>query len=426
MKILNMPNTELPQTAERILKAAIAGLAKWTNEQLNIDDYLDQDVASELRPPVSSLLFEYFRNKALIDRIISSKCARAPKPRYQRLLVLTATQCFFQSGISAESAVNVAVDLARRNYGKSTSGFINGVLRNVLRTDLAEYQGEVSGNPLASFPKVLQKRWKKYFKRDEQLKLGGAFNSEALLTFRLTGDVSKTELDSIGAEKLPDSDWREGMIFYSASQPKKLFQADYLKTGRIYIQDPATALAPCMADIKGGEQVLDMCAAPGGKALILAERLKESGKLIAADRSAKRQELTRENFKNRGWDCEIIVGTASGLSFLEESFDIILLDVPCSNTGVFRHKPDALWRFSEAELKSTMKLQREILDKAAVLIATGGQIIYSTCSIEAEENQLQIEKFLSDNKNFSLHKQQLLLPSSSHDGAFAAVIIKSA
>lgn len=419
-----MPNKELPQTAERILKAALAGLAKWTNEQAGIDDFLDQHVASDLRPPVSSLLFEYFRNKALIDRIVSSKCARAPKPRYQRLLALTVTQCFFQSGISPESAVNVAVDSAHRNYGKSTSGFINGVLRNVLRTDLEEYQKETSGDPLSCFPEILRKRWKRNFAVDELKKLSSSFTQEAPLTFRLTGKISKSELDSAGAEKLPDFAWAPDMAFFTVSQSKELFQTDFLRTGRIYIQDPATALAPCMADIKGGERILDMCAAPGGKTLILAERLKGDGHLVAADRSARRQELTRENFKNRDLDCEIIVGAADELRFPAESFDIILLDVPCTNTGVFRHKPDALWRFNQVDLKDTMKLQRGILEKAAGLVTPGGQIIYSTCSIEPEENRMQIEKFLSDNKNFSLVKQQLLLPDTLHDGAFAALLIK--
>lgn len=420
-----MPNKELPQTAERILKAALKGLAKWINEQVSIDDYLDQDVDPGLRPPVSSMLFEYFRNKALIDRIISTKCARPPKPRYQRLLALAVTQCFFQHGISPESAVNVAVDFTRRNYDKSASGFINGVLRNVLRTDLEEYRKVAYGNPLSCFPGSLQKRWKRDFSRDEQQGLGKTFSGEAPLTFRLTGEIGRDELDSIKAEKLPGFFWAQDMDFFTVGQPRDLFQKDFLKNGRIYIQDPATALAPCMADIKGGERILDMCAAPGGKTLILAERLKGSGHLTAADRSAKRQELTRENFKNRGLDCEIIVGAADELCFPAESFDIILLDVPCTNTGVFRHKPDALWRFNEKDLKATVKLQYEILEKAAELIIPGGQIIYSTCSIEADENQTQIENFLSANKNFTLAKQQLLLPDHLHDGAFAAVIMKT-
>jgi 16S rRNA (cytosine967-C5)-methyltransferase len=339
-----MLDKELPQTAEKILQAALMGLAKWSHEQVSLDDYLDQDVAPDLRPPVSSMLFEYFRNKALVDRIVSSKCARAPKPRYQRLLAMTVTQCFFQTGISAESAVNIAVDLARRNYGKSTSGFINGVLRNILRTDLEEYQKGTADNPLARFPEILQKRWEQNFSAEELQKMSDAFAQEAPFTFRLTGELSKDELKSIEAKKLPEFAWASNMTFFTTSQCKKLFKKDFLKTGRIYIQDPATVLAPCMADIKGGERILDICAAPGGKTLILAERLKGSGRLVAADRSAKRQELTRENFENHDLNCEIITGSANALHFPAESFDIILLDVPCTNTGVFRHKSDVAFQ----------------------------------------------------------------------------------
>ena len=419
-----MVNNELPQTAERILKAAVAGLAKWTNEHVSLDDYLDQDVSSELRPPVSSMLFEYFRNKALVDRIVSSKCARLPKPRYQRLLKMTTTQCFFQSGIRAESAVNIAVDLARRNYGKSASGFINGVLRNILRTGLEEYQKEIVGNPLFCFPKILQKRWKEAFSAEELQKMSDALTRETPLTFRLTGELSEEELNLIKAVKLPEFDWAPNMVFFSTDDCKKLFRHNFLATGRIYIQDPATALAPCMVEVKGGERILDMCAAPGGKSLILAERLKGSGRLVAADRSAKRQELTRENFESRNMNCEVIVGSASELRFSAEKFDIILVDVPCTNTGVFRHKADALWRFNKAALDDVLELQFSILEKAAELIVPGGQIVYSTCSIEHEENQTQIEKFLAKNTNFKLIKQQLLLPCFSHDGVFSAIIAK--
>ncbi len=420
-----MINNEFPQTAERILKAALMGLAKWTNEHVSLDDYLDQDVALELRPPVSSMLFEYFRNKALVDRIVDSKCARVPKPRYQRLLKMTTTQCFFQSGIRAESAVNVAVDLARQNYGKSASGFINGVLRNILRTGLEDYQKETAGNPLSRFPKVLQKRWKQAFSNEELQKMSDALAQEAPFTFRLTGELSEEELDLIKAVKLPEFDWAPNMVFFSTDDCKELFRQNFLATGRIYIQDPATTLAPCMVEIKGGERILDMCAAPGGKSLILAERLNGSGELVAADRSAKRQELTRENFESRNLNCKIIVGAANELRFSAESFDIILADVPCTNTGVFRHKADALWRFNKAALDETLELQRSILEKAAELVEPGGQIVYSTCSIEADENQMQIEKFLANNTNFRLINQKLLLPESLHDGAFAAIMVKN-
>jgi 16S rRNA (cytosine967-C5)-methyltransferase len=418
-------NKEFTQTAERILAAAIEGLKKWTNEEFNLDDYLDQCVSSELRPPVSSMLFEYFRNKALIDKIISLKCRRPPQPRYHRLLAMTLTQCFFQSGIRAESAVNIAVDMARQQYGKSACGFINGVLRNVLRTDLEDYKKEIIKTPLFCFPPILQRRWKQNFCAEELQGMTNALHQEAPLTFRLTGELSEEELESIKAEKLPEFDWAPDMAFFTTTARKELFKQNFLSDGKIYIQDPATTLAPSMASIKGGERILDMCAAPGGKSLILAERLNGSGRLVAADRSAKRQELTLENFKNRNLDCEIVVGAANELQFPAESFDIILIDVPCTNTGVFRHKADALWRFNKTALADTLKLQLSILETAAKLVAPNGQIIYSTCSIEHEENQVQIENFLANNANFKLINQRLLLPSLYHDGAFAAVLVKN-
>ena len=298
------------------------------------------------------------------------------------------------------------------------------MLRNVLRTNLSEYQKEISGNILFRFPKVLQNRWRRVFSTEELQLMSDSLAREAPLTFRLTGELSNEELDSIEAVKLPTFEWAPNMVFFSTEQSKELFQQNFLSTGRIYIQDPATALAPCMAEIKGGERILDMCAAPGGKALIFAEGLKGSGKLVAADRSEKRQELTMENFESRDLKCEIVIGAAHQLQFPAESFDIVLADVPCTNTGVFRHKSDALWRFKKEDLNDTVSLQLSILNKAAELLVPGGQLIYSTCSIEPEENQIQIENFLKNNPNFKLLKQQLLLPNLSHDGAFAAILVK--
>ncbi|MDD5697259.1 MAG: RsmB/NOP family class I SAM-dependent RNA methyltransferase [Victivallaceae bacterium] len=419
-----MDDKRSPQTAERILKTALTGLEKWTKEQLTADDYLDRYVTADLRPPTASLLFGYFRNKALIDRIIAANCARPPKPRYRRLLALVLTQCFFQRGIGAESAVNVAVETARRNYGETAAGFINGVLRNVLRTGLKVDQEETAGNPLARFPQVLQERWRKRFNSGELREIIAAAEREAPLTFRLTGKVGKKELESVQAEPLPEFAWAPGLSFFSVAEPRELFRGNLIGKGRIYLQDPAAALAPGMAELSGGEKVLDLCAAPGGKSLILAERLKSGGELTAVDRSARRQALTRENFNCRGLTCRIVVAAADELQFPPAGFDVVLADVPCTNTGVFRHKPDVLWRFSEAVLADTVEFQAGILKKAAELVRPEGQLIYSTCSIEAEENRGQIENFLSRNPDFRLIRQQLLLPGREHDGAFAAILIK--
>ena len=417
-------NKTIIRRAGLILQSALRGLQQWENEQQSLDDYLDQIADQDIRPPVSSLLFNYFRKKALIDSIISKYCQRPPKNKHRRLLALVLTQCYFQHGITAQSAVNIGVDTAKRKFNKATAGFINGVLRNIMRDGINDFVKEADSNPLFYFPKQLQKRWKQRFSQAEQEQLSQSLKSEPLLTFRLTGDVSQEELQTIEAKKLDKFEWANDIEFYSTLAPKIFFEQSLLREGRVYVQDPAAVMSPSLVDINGGEKILDTCAAPGGKALVLAERLNGSGKLFAADRSAKRQRLTRENFDCRNLNCEIVVGSATELDFAPESFDIILTDVPCTNTGVFRHKVDALWRFSKKSLNETVKLQREILDSAAKLLASGGRLIYSTCSIESEENENQIEAFLDTHKDFQLDKQNLLLPSEYHDGAYAAILIK--
>ena len=155
---------------------------------------------------------------------------------------------------------------------------------------------------------------------------------------------------------------------------------------------------------------------------MISENLPSDGKLTAFDRSKSRQILTRKNFEKRGLTHKILSGNLEELS---GSFDLVLADVPCSNTGVFRHRPDALWRFSEKDLISVVKLQRDILEHAARLTAPGGQLVYSTCSLEPEENSLMAEYFIARHPEFSLLTGQTLLPSASADGASAFIFRRS-
>ena len=420
-------NNKHPQISEQILKAAFAALTACMTDDISLDDYLDYETPQELRPAVASMLFEYFRNKNLVDSAIASKCTRQPKGRYQRLLALVLTQCFFQSGIRPESAANVAVHFARSKYGKSASGFINGVLRSILAVPFSEYTKKFNENPILRFPGILQKRWQQEFSAEELNQLGQAMTVEAPFTFRQTKEIDAEELTAIKAEALPELDWAPEMRYFSTTASRELFKRELPAAGKVYIQDPAASMAPCMVPLNGDEKVLDMCAAPGGKGLIFAERLGKNGKLILSDRSARRQELTWENFNCRKFECDydIIVSGADMLELPDASFDIVLADVPCTNTGVFRHKPDALWRFDEQSLKSTRKLQRSILKRAAQLTAPGGFIVYSTCSIERDENQAQVKSLIAEANDLSLVRERLLLPGKFHDGAYAAVIAKN-
>ena len=151
------------------------------------------------------------------------------------------------------------------------------------------------------------------------------------------------------------------------------------------------------------------------------EQLPQGAELTAFDKSVQRQKLTRENFRKRNMPCRVQTGSHLELS---GSYDLVLADVPCSNTGVFRHRPDALWRFREKDLTETLKLQKQLLETAARLTAPGGQLVYSTCSIEPEENDKMTELFVKSNPDFELISRQTILPTLQNDGAFSALFIR--
>ena len=154
---------------------------------------------------------------------------------------------------------------------------------------------------------------------------------------------------------------------------------------------------------------------------MLAELMGANARIVAADRSRNRQKLTRENVDKRSIKAEVIVALPEELA---GEYDVVLADVPCSNTGVFRRRPDALWNFSVEKMKELLDIQAGILESAFLRTAPGGVLIYSTCSIEKEENELQVAAFLEKHPGLTLLSQRQLIPDLETDGAFAAVMRK--
>jgi 16S rRNA (cytosine967-C5)-methyltransferase len=278
---------------------------------------------------------------------------------------------------------------------------------------------------LKCLPSILRNRFVENFGHDRAVQLAELFLSQSPLTFRTCADISPAELDAVSAVRLEPPFDVGNCCFYRCDDGKALINSGLLIDNKIYIQNPVTAAAPALFDLNGSERVLDLCAAPGGKSLLLAERLGPEGSLVAADRSEKRQELTRDNLRRFGYDHQVVIADALKPTFEPESFDAILLDVPCSNTGVMHRRPDAAWRFTENSLREVVKLQKAILAAAAPLVAPGGQLVYSTCSIEPEENTRQIEDFIQSHPEFKLVKQVQLLPETVYDGAGASLLVKN-
>ena len=388
----------------KILDAAAQGIRAVTDNGRSLDEMLNR-CPREYRSSVGHLLFMYFRHRRFLDSELAAWMKRPPEPYLHAVLRAAATQMYFQNAIAPEAAANIAVGSMKN---AKVAGFVNAVLRRI--TDHRKTPPET---PETVLPDPLLTVWSRRFSPEELREQTAVILAEPRFTVRALRDFPPPE----AAEPLPG--WG-GFRFFSAA-PASVLRTPTFQRGEWYIQDPATSLAPSLPDYTQVNSALDVCAAPGGKTLMIAERLRPTSRLVAADRSAMRQESTRANCSRCGVAAEIVTAEPHEL---EGSFDLVLADVPCGNSGVFRHRPDAMWRYSPERQRELVALQRSILDEAARLTAPGGQLVYSTCSIEPEENELNIEIFIGKHPDFQLLKSRLLLPSPVNDGAFAALLIR--
>jgi 16S rRNA (cytosine967-C5)-methyltransferase len=217
-----------------------------------------------------------------------------------------------------------------------------------------------------------------------------------------------------------------------------------LKAGKLYLQDPGTRLAVELLAPQPGESVLDLCAAPGGKSLLIADAMKAGGpastdaaigRLVAMDLPGSRIDRLKENLSRVSGvevalvQADVLEGAVAALRAhkLPEFFDAVLIDVPCSNTGVMRHRADVKWRLQEGDFKKHPKQQLALLHAAARLVAPGGRLVYSTCSIDHEENERVVAEFFNSRAGgpFQLERSLSSLPwITDHDGAAAFLLRK--
>ncbi len=226
-------------------------------------------------------------------------------------------------------------------------------------------------------------------------------------------------------------DWLdENLVFELKSHPP-LHRLKSFEQGFFYVQDPSTLLAVKKLNPKPGETVLDLCAAPGGKLTYIAQLMKNEGRLVGYDTTADRIQLIAENCARLGISCVETVSAqgngdpAPGSFFAAHTdrFDRVLVDAPCSNTGVMRRRVDLRWRVSPEEISRLRNNQLQLLRQAVPLVKPGGTIVYSTCSLEPEENSQVVKVALAENPCLRLHSERELTPFSDHnDGAFVAHI----
>ena len=352
---------------------------------------------------VQDLVYTTIRRIRPLRKILGALMKQWPKGELEALLYVGAAQILYMPDVPDFAAVSETVDAAKGCENPSIAKVVNGVLRNVIRRR-GEFEKMIASAPLEereSFPTALVRRWERRFGAENAARLCEWHNTPAE-TFLARRDGSFAKLE----------------------RGQRVEDVPGFAEGDFIVQDPGTRIAVDLLDPKPGERILDACAAPGGKAVQIAWR---GAEVTACEVNPKRRRRLEENLARLKLGVEVIPELPS----LPENFQLstsnfklfhkVLVDAPCSNTGVLRRRPDARWNWSEEKLAALVKLQAEILDACAPRVAPGGLLVYSTCSNEPEENEAQVTAFLERHPEFSLEESRESLPfESGTDGAFAA------
>ena len=341
---------------------------------------------------VQDIVYTTIRRIRPLRKILGALMKQWPKGELEALLYVGAAQILYMPDVPDFAAVSETVEAAKACENPSIAKVVNGVLRNVIRRR-EEFEKMVAEAPLEereSFPTALVRRWERRFGAENAARLCAWHNTPAE-TFIARRDGSFVKLErGQRVEDIPG--YAEG---------------DFI------VQDPGTRLAIELLDPKPDERILDACAAPGGKTVQIAWR---GASVVACEVNPKRRRRLEENLARLKLGVEVTPELPAS-----QTFDKVLVDAPCSNTGVLRRRPDARWNWSEEKLAALVKLQAEILDACASRVATDGLLVYSTCSNEPEENEAQVTAFLARHPDFTLEESRESIPFESEtDGAFAA------
>jgi 16S rRNA (cytosine967-C5)-methyltransferase len=379
------------------------------------------------------LVYGIVRWQATLDWLIARKTeGREQKPMLRNLLRLGLYQIFWLDRIPEHAAVHETVELARQSGYNTQAGFVNAVLRSYLREFeatkrlLAELKRE-QPHLGYSHPEWLVARWHKRWGPQHTAQLLEWDNAPPKTYARV--NTLKADPGKLLAQWREEDveydfvrrDWLEENLVFELKAHPPLSQLPSFLQGLFYVQDPSTLLAARELDPQPGERVLDLCAAPGGKLTYIAQLMRNEGCLLAHDTTPERLRLMEQNCARLGVTCAQPLLPSTLNSHASRLFDRILIDAPCSNTGVMRRRVDLRWRIRLEEIRRLQATQRGLLRQVASFLRPGGALVYSTCSLEPEENGEVVDEFLSAHSGFRLERTRELLPfGEGVDGTYVA------
>jgi 16S rRNA (cytosine967-C5)-methyltransferase len=365
----------------------------------------EENLAPNDRALCHQLALGVLRNQIYLDRIIEKLTAKKIEKfdlAVALALRLGLYQLLFLDKIPAYSAINESVNLVQLAKKTSAKNLVNAVLRRATREKIElEYADEVEKISVeTSHPRWLVEKWIGQFGFEETEKLACANNETPRLAFRLT---EKFQRGDDGTHRIFEKcEFVENCLIAEKIDANLLELAE---NGEIYFQDEGSQMVAGLVEIKENEKFLDVCAAPGSKATFVASKeanVKGQNLFVAGDFYGHRIRTLRENCRRQGVDFVKIVqyDAEVSLPFAENAFDWILVDAPCSGTGTIRHNPEIKYFLQPEDFIGLQEKQLVILKNASKLVKAGGRLIYSTCSLEREENESIVEKFLSENSEF--------------------------
>lgn len=387
-------------------------------------DELESRERAEVREYVQNILRRRSYLDFLIDQFSNVKIDEM-KSSLKNILRLGVYDMVFMDSTPDYAAINESVEIAKYSLGSRTGDLTNAILRNLQR--------DIDNLPKPSFkdrtklvattfshPEWLVERWTKRFGEREAFQLMQANNRRPVYYVRANNLRTKTKNFRLRMTKhdiqFEESNWLPGYFRVESVAP--FIQKGWLAKGFCQVQDVAAGFAPFLLDPKADETVYDLCAAPGTKSVLMSDLMDGEGEILAVDISSERLEKLAESALSYRAE-NIRVRRADATELTLDEADAVLLDAPCTGTGVLSKRADLRWRRDEESLKNSVELQKKLLDSAAKMVKVDGRLVYSTCSLEEEENMDQVMNFLDRHENYELETVEGYVPDEVMvEGAF--------
>lgn len=389
------------------------------DERLFLSQAIIDQLEGQDRQQANEYVQGVLRRRKYLDFLIDHYCSieiATMGSFIKNILRVGIYDLLFMDGTPDYAAINEAVEIGKNKVSAKTGDLINAILRKIQReaAELPKPSTDRRTELVAitfSHPEWMVDRWVKRYGERDAFQLMQANNRRPEYYIRV--NTLRTTIENfelrLSKSDIPyeTSEWLPG--YYKVQSLNKIRQKNWIEKGLCQVQDIAAGFAPWILDPQPNETVYDLCAAPGTKTIVMSDMMQNQGEILAIDISADRLAKIAENSENFGAE-NVKIRRAD---VTEERFklaDAVLLDAPCTGTGVLSKRADLRWRRNEEDIAKAAELQAELLDAAANMVSRNGRLVYSTCSLEPEENWDQIQKFLQNYDNFELQDLSNYLP----------------